>query len=128
MRYQKIILLSVAVLAIIYVFGLIVPRDNCSTIGECMQCWETEPLTVQSELCPSAAPCVASPAQQQHNAIVDVLLCACDNAKKNNYANQNLNKEIETVLVVSNITGDSIITARQFCDSPGLLLTKRQYG
>lgn len=125
MRLTKLLFVLVAILAIIYIFGLTIAPGNCSQIGECKQCWSTEPTNVTSELCPSAAPCIASPAQQQHNAVVDVLLCACGVAKDKEYSDTNLNKEIETVL--STITEDKAITAKQVCDSTGFL-TKRQYG
>ncbi len=126
MRFKKYILAAVALVAAFYIFGLTVPADNCSAIGNCRQCWSRETTEVQSELCPTAAPCNATAAQQQHNAVVDVLLCACSAAQQKQYTDESLNKEIETVAGI--ITNAQSLSARQLCDSPGLLLTQRMYG
>ncbi len=125
MRFKKYIIMAVVLVAAFYIFGLTVPADNCSVIGDCRQCWGRETTEVQSEFCPTAAPCNATAAQQQHNAVVDVLLCACSAAQQKQYADKSLNKEIETVAV---LVTNSQISAQQLCDSPGILLTKRQYG
>jgi hypothetical protein len=121
----RVLLFVIFALVALYAFGLTVVPDNCSQIGQCRQCWSTEQIELKSELCPNPAiECTASPAQQQHNAVVDALLCACENAKENGYADDKLNKEIEDVVAVLTNTA---VAAKQVCDSPGLVLTKRQY-
>jgi len=127
MRIGKLILVPLAVVAIIYLFGLTISPGNCSTIGTCRQCWNNEATNLTSDLCPvPGTQCTASPAQQQHNAVVDVLLCGCALAQEKDYTDTGLNNEIESALAA--FTGDTTLTARGVCDSPGLLLTKRQYG
>lgn len=125
MLFKRTILVVAALLAIVYLFGLSIPPGNCSTIGECRQCWSLETTNVTSEFCPNpAVACEAKPAQQQHNAVVDVLLCACAAAQGNEYTDTGLNSQIESVWTT--ITQDKTITAKQICDSG--FLTKRQYG
>lgn len=124
MLFKKIILVTAALVVMVYIFGTTIPKGNCSRIGECKQCWETEPVNLTSELCANARVCTATAAQQQHNAVVDVLLCACAKAKEKEYTDAALNKDIESVL--SALTDDKTITAKQVCDSG--FLTKRQYG
>lgn len=126
MLMTKVLFVIVALLAIIYMFGLSIPPDNCSSIGTCRQCWSREPVNISSELCPNpAVACIATASQQQHNAVVDVLLCACAAAQGNEYTDAGLNSQIEGVWTT--ITQDRTITAQQLCGSSGLL-TKRQYG
>lgn len=125
MRIPKLFIVPVVLLAIIYVFGLTIAPGNCSQIGTCKQCWNDEAINLTSDLCAQGTNCTASPAQQQHNIVVDVLLCGCALAKEKDYTDTGLNNEIESALAA--FTGDTTLTARGVCDSP-VILTKRQYG
>ncbi len=98
--------------------------DKTISVGSCSAKFATEPVTVTSELCGAKKTCVASPEAQQNNAVVDVLLCACDKAKTGSYADAGLNKGIEKV-----VSGyfNYTLSAQAFCDQP-VLLVKRSYG
>jgi hypothetical protein len=118
----------VGFIAALYVIGGFMgpASQSCSQISVCKACWSTTSLNVTSDLCPNiTSPCEAAPAQQQHNAVVDVLTCACTQAKAGDYADTKLNGEIESVLAA--LTGYDMDT-QQFCGNPGLLLSKWRYG
>lgn len=118
-----------AIIVIILFFLVIMGTffgEECVSIAEFKGCWKIAPIIIKSELCPNASiPCEAKPEQQQYNAIVDLLLKACEKAKKDNYADNALNQRIEEV--VKNFMGFDI-SANQLCDQPGMILTKRMYG
>ena len=122
MRYFYIIVGVIVI--VMFVFGMVV-GDQCAEIDGCRACWSTVDVTVTSELCPNPAePCRAEPYLQQHNAMVDMILCACAKAEAEYYANSVLNRQIEDVIkIMTNYT----LTAYQLCEEPGVLLTKRRY-
>jgi len=99
--------------------------SSCSAIGGCKQCWDTVSRDVYSDLCPSSDPCWAEAHEMQHNALVDLLLCACKNAKASDYSDENINKQITDVYKV--MSGYDI-QIQELCDSPSLYLTKWSYG
>ncbi len=66
--------------------------EQCVQINECKGCWKTVPEVISSPLCANQT-CTPEPYKVQHNAIVDVLICACDNAGPD-YANEELNTKI----------------------------------
>ncbi len=119
-------ILATILIIIIVLFGMgFFLSDQQIDVAGCTAKWKLTPVTVpRSDLCPSQL-CTASSDGQQHNAIVDALLCACDNAKSGQYANEADNKRIEEV--VGNFFGYSV-TVNEICDQPGLFLTKRSYG
>lgn len=94
-------------------------------IAGCPASWRTIDVTVpQGELC-SGQTCVARPYDQQNNAIVDGLLCACARATTEQFADQTVNNRIEEV--VSQHFGYQL-TAQQICGSDGqTFLLKRSY-
>src|SRR3989338_921756 len=98
--------------------------DRTISIGNCSAKFATDPVTVTSDLCGAKKTCVASPESQQNNAVVDVLLCACDKAKAGSYADAGLNQGIEGI-----VSGyyNYTLSAQAFCDQP-VLLVKRSYG
>lgn len=112
------------VFALLYIGGIFL-SDQCVSIDEYRGCWKTFDTTVTSELCPAREPCMATAAAQQHNAITDVLLQACEKAKANSYSDAALNKRIGEV--AKTFTGYDI-PAQQLCGNPGSILTKQQYG
>ena len=84
-------LFIILAIALLYISGGIL-GEQCISVGAHRACWKTVPVQIKSELCPSNSTCTAEPYIQQHNAIVDVLLLSCDDAKKGNYADVNLNE------------------------------------
>ena len=95
-------------------------------IAGCNANWKTIDTTVaKSDLC-SADSCVATPAAQQHNAIVDGLLCACGRASAVQYSDATTNARIEEV--VREYFGYSL-GVQQICGSEGQqFLARRAYG
>lgn len=123
MRTPYLLAIIFVVLGISFLYGITV-AEQCVSIDEFKGCWSTIDRTVSSELC-AKSPCTAKPADQQHNAVVDVLLGACQKTRSSNYENANLNKRIEEV--ANTFTGYSV-DARTLCEQPGLVLVKRRYG
>ena len=123
MENRYVAVLVLVFLGISFVYGSTL-TEQCVQIQEFKGCWSIVDKTVKSDLCANGKECIARPAQQQHNAVVDVLLSACDKARKGNYADTALTKRIEEV--GSTFTGYSI-DARTMCDQPGLVLAKSRY-
>lgn len=128
MRFRYIYLIIVIILITMFVYGLAI-SEQCTEIDGCKACWKMMPVTVTSELCPNASqPCSAEPYLQQHNALVDMIMCACEKAESKEYPgtypNTALNSKIEDVIaVMTNYT----VTSSEICSQPGMLLTKRMY-
>lgn len=123
MRMIYLLAAIFAVLVVSFIYGSTI-SEQCVSIDEYKGCWKTIDVTVTSELC-AKSPCRATPALQQHNAIVDVLLNACQKARNGNYESQQLNSRIEEVADI--FTGYDL-DAKSLCDQPGAVLAKRQYG
>lgn len=150
MKFRHTVIIAVVFIAVIAVIGIFSGSQNCSTIGSCRNCWSSSNIQVTSDLCPTSEPCNARPYLQQHNAVVDTLLCACANAKSVEYEDTNLNKQIEDahfamrggctdeVLSVPQETRENNgvfcatdvqrLSVQLLCDSPGQYLAKRPYG
>jgi hypothetical protein len=119
------------VLAIVVMFfvamfavGFFVGDEKIDVAG-CTAEWKTTAITVQSsELC-SANQCTAQPADQQHNAIVGAVLCACGRAKAAGYADAAVNSRIEEVVSLS---FSYQATAQELCEQPGIILVRHAYG
>ena len=124
MKFRYIALTIGIILIAMLVYGLSF-LERCAEIDGCRACWKMTPITVTSELCPDTnQPCIAEPYLQQHNALADMLMCACEKAEADGYANTELNHQIETTIrTMTNYT----ITAQDLCEQPGLLLAKRRY-
>lgn len=124
MENKFVLAIIVLVFAVLFASGFFI-GDQQIDIAGCTAKWKTTPVTVQqSELC-SQGQCIAQPSQQQHNAIVEAVLCACDKAKSGTYADDAVNKRIEEVLELSL---NYRATAQEVCDSPGLILVRQAYG
>ena len=102
----------------------------CYNIKSCESCWRNTTLQITSELCPnpnisSNVSCTALPSQMQHNAVVDLLLCACTEAEENGY------KDSERIIgireLVRNVFGYDL-SAEEVCEDPARFLTKVSYG
>lgn len=121
---KRFALMFVVIVVVIVLFFLGSGNlDKTISIGACSARFATEPVTVTSDLCGAKKTCVASPEAQQNNAVVDVLLCACEKAKSADYADAKLNRDIEGI--VSEFYRYSL-AARDFCGQP-VLLVKRSY-
>lgn len=123
MRTMYLLAAIFIILGVSFLYGTTI-AEQCVAIDEFKACWSTIDKPITSDLCPTS-PCIAKPADQQHNAIVDLLLNACQKARNNNYANAELNKRIEEV--ANTFTGYNI-DAKTLCEQPGLILVKRRYG
>ncbi|MFH0832778.1 MAG: hypothetical protein V1900_03610 [Candidatus Aenigmatarchaeota archaeon] len=98
-RHYKILLIIVMAFIILYYLGGFLGKQ-CSPVkieGCSSACWNIVATTVNSELCPSSEPCMAEPYKMQHNAITEMLTCACYKASQGNYADASLNGKIEDV-------------------------------
>ena len=121
----------VAIVVLVVFIGLIVyglsPGVSTQTIsvGDCSATYSTSAATVSDEqLCPRSGSCVAAPELQQHNAAVDVLLCACRKAKNSGYIDAQLNSDNSAL--GKGVVGQQM-TAQQLCDNFPSLVTKRAY-
>jgi len=97
--------------------GAIVPETSFEVAG-CRGEWSTSPVQLSSDLCPEPGqPCTAQPEQQQHNAIVDALVCACESVSGGgNYPNAAANGQIEEAFEEASGTQFSV---REICESGG---------
>ncbi len=125
MKPRYIYLVIVIILITMFVYGLSV-SEQCREISGCKACWKIMPVTITSELCPNQSqPCSAEPSLQQHNTMVDMIICACGKAESGSYLDAQINSKIESA--VKETTGYTV-TASEICSQPGMLLTKRMYG
>jgi N-formylglutamate amidohydrolase len=121
MRLWKLYVVIGLVILSIFLIGTLVSRQ-CINVNGCEACWHLTPTQITSDLCPNQT-CVAEPYKEQHNALVDVILCACAKAKTTQYSDTVLNANIERVY--REITGfDS--DAQSIC-SDFSALTKWRY-
>jgi hypothetical protein len=51
--------------------------EQCVQIGDCQACWNTKAVEIESTLCANQT-CTPEPYKVQHNAIVDTIVCACN--------------------------------------------------
>jgi hypothetical protein len=98
--------------------------DTCASIGDCRACWSNGAYMVDSDLCTETGRCLADPVAQQNNAIVDVILCACSDAKAIGYTDAALNKRISEF--AARYTPYNI-SAQEICDQPSMFLAKTAY-
>lgn len=120
----RAIIIIIAIIAIVFtVYGFTL-SEQTFRIGQCKATFSVFEKTVtDAELCPVSGTCQARPEIQQHNAAVDVLLCACDNARNTGYADSEQNRNIEDLARF--IVGD--LTAQVICDNLPSIVTKQAY-
>jgi len=123
MEKRFTIMVILIVFALVFLIGNAL-SEQCVQIDEYRECWKTVDVTITSEYCPTANPCLATAQAQQHNAITSVLLNACEKAKNLTYTNTALNRRVEEV--AKTYTGYDI-TAQQLCSQPGTILTYQSY-
>ncbi len=137
------------VIFVIFVFFIVTGNylgEQCIDVNDgtpeasgqsCKNCWKPIETSVKSDLCPdpegdgtpeaSVRTCVASSEAQKYNAYVETTLCACDQARTNEFSDQALNKQItELVLSFSGLTiSESEVSS--FCNQPTVAV-KQRYG
>lgn len=123
MQKRYLLLLAVIVIGIFLYTGNR-NAEQVISIGGCSASFSGQPRTVVSELCINGTVCTATPYQQQNNAVVDAVLCACGEAKASEYADAQLNSRIQEV--VSSFYGYSL-AAREICEQQAVLV-RRNYG
>ncbi len=121
---RRYILLAIAIVVIILFLIGGSYSDNCASIGGCRSCWSSNAVVVESDLCTETGRCLAEPSAQQTNAISDVILCACEDAKIVSYADASLNRQIQDFVAFYTPYN---ITAGEICEQPGLFLAKTAY-
>jgi len=120
---NKITIIFFGGLIFLIILGMLLnPGKGCYSIGECKSCWNWRATPINSELCPNGVSCISDPMIEQHNALVDVMICACTNAQKNGYTDVELNRNIEKIY--QSITGYQS-DAASICTNP--TITKWTY-
>jgi hypothetical protein len=121
---KRYILLVVVIIIAIFVYTGNRSVEQTISIDSCSAKFFNYPVTVTSDLCSNSTTCIAQPYEQQNNAVVDVILCACQKAKAGDYADAQMNTKIEDL--VSGFFGFTV-TARDTCEQQSFL-TRRNYG
>ncbi len=121
MRYI-ILVLAIVVFLLFMIGGTF--SDTCASIGQCKACWSNSAYMVDSDLCTKTGRCLADPVAQQNNAIVDVILCACADAKAIGYTDATLNRRISEFVALYTSYN---ISAAEICDQPAMFLAKTAY-
>ncbi|MBI5061502.1 MAG: hypothetical protein HZB67_04275 [Candidatus Aenigmarchaeota archaeon] len=79
-RFYIFVIIAVVVL---FIIGMFTSQQSVEIAG-CKASWYTYTKQVKSDLCPNpGVECNAEPYKQQHNALIDMFVCACD--KYNTY-------------------------------------------
>lgn len=94
-HYYVLLIILFIFVALYYLGGFLGKQCSSIAVDGCPRaCWNIVRTSMTSELCPSNEPCMVEPYKMQHNAIVDLLSCACEKARKDDYKNQDLNIKI----------------------------------
>lgn len=124
MRMRYFLVIVLLTLGIFFASSFFLSEQSVDVAG-CKASWKTFSVaTGRSDLCSSDS-CVASPADQQHNVLVDATLCACERASASQFVDSGVNKRIEeTVKLYFGFD----LPANQVCGSQGQqFLVKRSY-
>jgi len=81
-----IFIIIVILLGIIFAIGIYF-KDKCYELGDCKKCW------------------VVTNETEKYNSMIDIILCACQRTKSNEYSDQSLNNKIMSLY--KSITGSS---------------------
>lgn len=95
--------------------------STCSSIGNCKECWSNIPKVRE---CEGNETCFTDPEIEKYNALIDLMLCACDQAKENGYDNSEVNNRIESLY--SSLMGYNL-DVQEICGSDTVPLIKKQY-
>lgn len=85
------------IVLVLFIVGYFTSRQTIEIDG-CTASWTTFSRNVSSPDCPTNGTCMTVPYVEQHNAFVDVILCACGKTR-----NDALNKKI--VRLYKDMTG-----------------------
>lgn len=105
----------------LYVWGAMVGENtevvsgNSYSIGSCSERWTDTSYNAKSSYCFDSENCTITPEKERHNKLVEVLICACNNAKSNNYENSDHNQKIESVYEM--LTSYEL-EAQEICENP----------
>ena len=115
---------AVLILAVMFFVGGGL-AENCVDIAGCKSCWKTTQAVVNDAvLCGGNSSCLAQPRDQQNNAIVDAVFCACNNAKEAGYSDVAANGKIEDIVYAFT---NYNMSAVQICEQPSAFLAKVYY-
>lgn len=104
----------IAAIVVLFIIGAVISVQSVE-IGDCKATWYSYTKSVKSDLCPNpSVECNAEPYKQQHNAIVDMLLCACSKQNRD----ITINSRIEDVY---NASTGMPLTAEQICSGQQLM-------
>ena len=112
MNLRNVIIIVIVLFAALFLASwAIAPSSGCYSIGSCKECWRWYSVP---RACEGNESCYTDPSIEQHNALVDVISCACGEAKSKNYADAVLNSEIEKLYssVMSGYSG----TVNEICE------------
>ncbi len=123
MKNRYIYLFVIGLFIILYLAGLSL-SEKCISLEGKKVCWKSYPVRLQSQFCPNQSECIASPELQKHNALVSLILYACEKAKSKEYGDITLNKAIEDL---AKNYFDYKLSVNDICDQPAMLFTYRQY-
>ncbi|MFH1420907.1 MAG: hypothetical protein ABIG30_02970 [Candidatus Aenigmatarchaeota archaeon] len=118
---KKIFLLVIVFILAIVAIGYVTIPPSCYEISDCKACWASTEQFGTSQYCPTAESCKIEPYIDQHNALVDVLLCACSKASSANYADPQLNRDINSLY--QTFVGGQAIT-QEICKEQNPALVK----
>jgi hypothetical protein len=114
----KFYIFVIAAVIILFIIGAFVSMQTVE-IGDCKASWYLYTKKVHSDLCPNpAVECDAEPYKQQHNALADMLVCACQ--KTDAVTKARIND------VYYQMSGMNL-TTEQVCGSQSSMLMKWNY-
>ena len=116
-NYRNLVLIIIAIIVVlVIVASLLTPINGCYSIGDCKKCWSWVPVAR-----PCNTTCETDPYIEQHNALIDVIICACGKERSTE-----INGEIEKIYAsLYNQTG-LVATADSICNY-GVPLIKLGY-
>ncbi|MCX6818575.1 MAG: hypothetical protein NT129_01080 [Candidatus Aenigmarchaeota archaeon] len=128
---RKIFVVFIFIFAALFIIGSLgnMASEQCSEIGTCKACWNLNPKSISSDLCPDPnQTCIAQPYQVQHNALVDLVLCGCAEAYDPGSGCLDTNKCNRIKGVVKDAFGPDGVSIMDICSGQSLFLTKFSYG
>ncbi len=128
---RKIFVVFIFIFAALFIIGSLgnMASEQCSEIGTCKACWNLNPKSISSDLCPNPnQTCIAQPYQVQHNALVDLVLCGCAEAYDTSSGCLDADKCNRIKGVVRDAFGYDGVSIADICSNPGMFLAKVNYG
>jgi len=104
----KFYIVVIAAVVILFIIGAFISVQTVE-IGGCKATWYTYTKKVNSTLCPDPnVECDAEPYKQQHNALVDMVMCACSQQSAGNLDTSSKISETYYLMTGMNLTSDQI--------------------